>query len=545
MAINSNKHKHLKKMRIANWNKADDNLFNKLGATREELAQLQMTFQGKIVLPVDPEYDQDRQGNPLYPEYPKIIAYCDGPSDVQIALQWAHTKPDWVVTCRGGGHSTAGYSVNNGMVLDVSNINYVLIDKTSMTARVGAGANWGQVIAELNRQGVHTVTGGCPTVGVAGYTMGGGYGFTSREFGMGLDNALQMTVMLQDGTAVVATPTNNYQDLFWAMCGGTGNNFGVLLEVIFKLYNKNIFWGFGIRWPLENAAKALTVMQKYFMKDGVTGKLGYQTVLATLSDNTKALAMLGMFDGPVSEGRTVLKPLLSTPGANLFFDEVNTYAYLNEHLLDDNLHPPADDLIEFKHSGYIAKPLTEVDWAKIVAYFDTAPNEYAIAGIEPYGGRINAIPKYNTSFIHRDVYMDFFVDSFFYESGKPTSREQAQKWLDGYMNLMQGYFNGHMYQNYPIRDFPGFPNAYWDDLAFNQLRKIKTKYDSGNFFRFEQSIPPFTVAEDIKKSSTSLLSLKKLRAVKKILRSVKTKKSTRTAKQKPTSKKRRVSANKK
>jgi hypothetical protein len=532
MAINTNKHKLAKQKRIANWNKAGDNLFNNLGATREELAQLLMSFQGEIVLPVDPDYDNDRQGNPLYPEYPKIIAYCSGPSDVQIALQWAHAKPDWVVTCRGGGHSTAGFSVNNGMVLDVSNINYVLIDKTSMTARVGAGANWGQVIAELDKEKVHTVTGGCPDVGISGYTMGGGYGFTSREFGMGSDNVLQMTVMLQDGSTVTANKTTNNK-LFWAMRGGTGNNFGVLLEVVFKLYNRNIFWGFGIRWPLQNAAAALLFMQTYYMKVGAPKELGYQTVIATMSDNTKALAMLGMYDGSVAKGMEILQPLLQTTGATLFVNEVNTYAYLNEHLLDDNLHPPPDpsviELIEFKHAGYIAKPLNAGDWVKVVNYFMTSPNIYDIVVIEPYGGAINAVPKYDSAFIHRDVYMDFFVDSFFDENGTITSRAEALKWLDGYMGIMQGYFNGHMYQNYPIRDFPGFGTSYWDDTAFDQLSKVKTMYDENNFFHFEQSIPP-----SIEAASSKLVGRSSIRKKTKPAKPKKVKKALNTSPKKIT-----------
>jgi FAD binding domain/Berberine and berberine like len=504
MPINTNKQKRAKEMRIASWPPAHDNLYQKLGATHEELANLQMAFQGTIVLPTDPEYDQDRQGNTLYPEYPKILAYCQSPSDVSIALGWAHDKPDWVVTCRSGGHSTAGFSVNNGMVLDVSNINHVIIDKIGKKARVGAGANWGQVIAELDANEVHTVTGGCPDVGVAGYLQGGGYGFTSREFGMGSDNVVQMRVVLADGTTVVATKTNEYADLFWAMRGGTGNNFGVLIEVILHLYDVNNFWGFGIRWPLENASAALALMQAQYMKSGAPRRLGYQTVLATMKDGNRALAMLGMFDGPPASGMTILQPLLATQGADLFYQPgVQSYSWLNEHLLDDNLFPPVDGLIELKQAGYIAKPMFEGDWVQVVNYFQSSPNKYDIVVIEPYGGTINVVPVKDSAFIHRDVYMDFFVDSFFFESGQPTSRGQAQQWLQGYMNLMQGNFNGRMYQNYPIRNFPGFPTAYWDQSTFNQLRTVKTKYDRDNFFRFEQSIPPYTDAVNIKRANAS------------------------------------------
>jgi hypothetical protein len=233
------------------------------------------------------------------------------------------------------------------------------------------------------------------------------------------------------------------------------------------------------------------------MKGGAPKQLGYQTVLATMSDNTQALAMLGMFDGTEAEGLAALQPLLNTPGANLFYmPGIQSYAWLNEHLLDDNLHPPVDGLVEFKKAGYIAN--SYVDWVQAVKYFLSSPNIYNIVVIEPYGGRINQVPVSDSAFIHRDVYMDFFVDSFFFESGQPTSRAQAEMWLEGFMNLMAGNFNGHMYQNYPIRDFPGYPTAYWDQNTFNQLRKVKTYRDPDNFFRFEQSIPPDTDASNLK-----------------------------------------------
>jgi hypothetical protein len=135
---------------------------------------------------------------------------------------------------------------------------------------------------------------------------------------------------------------------------------------------------------------------------------------------------------------------------------------------------------------------------QVVKYFWTSPNLYDIVVIEPYGGAINAVPVRDSAFIHRNVYMDFFVDSFFFESGEPTSRGEAEAWLKGFMNLMQPYFNGHMYQNYPIRNFPGFGTAYWDAPTFLQLQKVKTEYDAGNFFRFEQSIPPAADAAKIR-----------------------------------------------
>jgi hypothetical protein len=204
--------------------------------------------------------------------------------------------------------------------------------------------------------------------------------------------------------------------------------------------------------------------------------------------------MFGLFDGSPDDGKAILTPLLSIPGASLFIDKVDRYINLYESLLDDNLNPPPDptvvELLELKRSGYIGKLLNKNDWLAIVNQFLKCPNEYDLLAIEAYGGTINAVPKYDTAFIHRNVYMDIFIDSFFDEKGTVTSRQDAQKWLDDYMALMQNYFNGHVYQNYPVRDLPDFGTTYWDKKAFSQLSQVKMIYDPANFFHFEQSIPP-------------------------------------------------------
>lgn len=490
MALKSFKHERAKDARIALVRqRVGDDVFQQLGTAREYVEAIERKFQGHIELPGMPGYDADRQSNPLYPAFPKLIAYCANEQDVALALGMAREhKWHGKTTCRSGGHSTAGYSVNDWMVIDVSLMDDVVIDPGAKRMTVAAGANWGRINAKLDLYQFHVPGGGCADVGVAGYMQGGGYGFTSREFGMNSDQVVDANIMLADGSIVLANEKTN-EALFWAIRGGTGNQFGVLLEVTYALSSLYEVWGFAIEWPLERAAAALTEMQANYMKTGAPAKLGYQTMFATLAGtNQRALVMLGMFHGSRDEGMRALQSLRATAGAKLATDRSGTYAALNESLLDILTHP-VDGLLELKRSGYISRPLNADGWEKIVQAYAAAPNNYNLVGIEPYGGAINACPVDKSAFVHRDVDMDLFVDSFFDAEGRITSEKAAAQWLADIMNAAEPYRNGHVYQNYPERDLKDYRTAYWGE-ALKTLQQVKRLYDPENFFAYGQSVAP-------------------------------------------------------
>jgi hypothetical protein len=172
-----------------------------------------------------------------------------------------------------------------------------------------------------------------------------------------------------------------------------------------------------------------------------------------------------------------------------------TYAQINSWLLEQPYEIPqlpTAPLGEDKQSGYVQNTLAVSDWQAIIDYYLTTPNIYNTLVIEPYGGAINAYPAGNSAFIHRTAAMDFFVDVFWdIATGQAGKEAEAKKWLDGFMSLMQPYFNGESYQNYPRRDLPDYPQQYWGD-SYPTLQQVKQKYDPYNAFNFQQSIalPP-------------------------------------------------------
>lgn len=499
---------------LAHLSVVPENVLKALGTDRASVAALMNAFKGQLVFPDSPHYNEDRQvSDPAFQEYPKAIAYCESLSDVQIILAWA-TGLNQRVACRSGGHSTAGFSVNDGIVLDTSRLNSVYVDAARKTAVVGPGTDFERLNASLDSFHLHVPGGGCPEVCVGGYMQGGGYGFTSREFGMNCDNVASVLVMLANGNVVKADSVN-HADLFWAIRGATGNNFGVLLETTYRLHDLWQIWGYGIRWSLADAPTAMEAMQRGYMRTGASSKLGYMTVITLQEDGEQWLLMRGVFDGSQAEARQALEPLLATPGAR--FDiplQRDSYYRINKLLLDTKPweipyvppHAPNATIKEDKQAGYISQPVPVTQWQKVIEHYRKAPVPFDTVVIEPYGGAINAYPTYGNAFIHRNVDMDFFVDTFWIVD---ADRPRAVAWLDDFMRLMAPYFNGEVYQNYPRRNTPNYRQAYWGD-AFPALLEYKLRYNNTHLFDFEQSISPAPPSHGVKGASVPVLPAKPL-----------------------------------
>ena len=500
MIYTKSKQRLAKEAAAAHFKNLPASMLAALGLDPAKLAALAAVFKGQLVFPGEANYDQDRQeSNPAFQAFPLLIAYCAAITDVALILGVARDS-GVKVACRSGGHSTAGYSVNDGIVLDTSRMNDVVVNAAAKTATVGPGTAFEKLNATLDSYHLHVPGGGCPDVCVGGYMQGGGYGFTSREFGMHCDNVLAVLVMLVDGS-IVAADANQHSDLVWAIRGGTGTNFGVLLQTTYRLHDLWQIQGFGLRWSLDDAPAALVVIQQIYTRGGAPSTLGHMTVITLQADNQPYLLMRGVFDGSAAQAMQALAPLLGTPGVQ--FDiplQQNSYYQINTLLLETAPwtipfvppQPPNTTIKEDKQSGYIATPVPLAHWQKVIDYYRTAPLPFNTMVIEPYGGAISAQPTFGNAFVHRQVDMDFFVDSFWVND---ADQPRAEAWLDGFMQLMAPYFNGEQYQNYPRRNTANYRQAFWGN-AFSTLLGIKQRYNNTAVFDFEQSISPAPAPHD-------------------------------------------------
>ena len=500
MSHQKSKHQIEKERRISEWRQFGDQSFPLLHCKFADVARLEQRIRGQVVVPGDPTYDAARQlSNPAFQKFPCIIVFCETPGDVRASLEFAKRFDLWIAT-RSSGHNTAGYSANDeGLVIDMSRMQYVHLEHPRKTrgrrkgrqaiAYVGAGSQWGYVYSVLDSAQLHIPGGGCEGVCVGGFVQGGGYSLSSRMYGMNSDSVLGLSVLLADGRVVTASKHHN-APLFWAMRGGTGNNFGILLEVKYRTVRTGPLWGFKIQWEIDDAPAAIFEMQNNYMKTG-TDRLGFRTN-ATTQDGRQVLLMGGVYRGTEREGREAIASLLRSRGATLLYSMNSSFMEINralEEFPEPTVKIPSGAK-EDKQSGYIREPLSLPEWKEIIDFFKQTPNPYSAFELEPYGAAINAVPRASTAFIHRDAVCDFFLDVFWVSEDE---REHAQRFLDDFMAMMQPYFNRpdgrpQAYQNYPRRTQTNYLELYFDGVI-PDLVTVKRMYDPDNVFRFEQSIP--------------------------------------------------------
>lgn len=469
---------------------AKTKLPKKLKSKATVFADLEESIKGKIVFPWSKEYDNDRQDfNNVYEAYPQMIVYVANIDDIRQMLAYAKSN-NIQTTIRSGGHSLADYSVCDGIIIDMSVLNDIHIDLATKTATIESGATFDSIFTKLEQYNLHMPGGGCPTVAIAGFMQGGGYGLTSRAYGMNCDCVIEVTVMLANGQIVVANKNNNNRDLLWAVCGGTGGNFGVLLSIKYQLVTLGEMMGLKMKWVIDpipdNAALALYTIQENYLKENAYPNLGIETVLTTDTDGKLKVMFCASWIGTQAAFENALKPLKKIAGAEVGKLYQGKYSYVNTKVLDGTPNLP-DDIKAYSRSLYIERNLAIDEWKNILTYFLSAPNKYTMVDMECYGGKINQMKAGTNAFIHRNVKMDFFCDAFF--NKETNDQKKNEEWLEAFYKFLAQYANGHSYQNYPNRKQLDFRKAYWGDY-YNQLVLIKNKYDPSNFFNYQQSIGP-------------------------------------------------------
>ena len=200
-----------------------------------ELDELRMRMRGQLLRPGHPGYDEARViFNGMFDRHPALIASCRGAADVMDAVHFAR-RHHLLLAVRGGGHSVAGNSMcDNGLVIDLSQMNSVFVDRKLQIACVQGGATWADVDRETQAFGLATPGGIVSHTGVAGLTLGGGIGWLRNKYGLSCDNLISAEVVTADGSVLTANDKEN-ADLFWALRGG-GGNFGVVTSFEFKLH---------------------------------------------------------------------------------------------------------------------------------------------------------------------------------------------------------------------------------------------------------------------------------------------------------------------
>lgn len=464
----------------------------KVALSNDILTALQSQLHGSLCLPDEAGYDEARTiWNAMIDRRPAAVVRCSGADDVMRAVRIAHDN-GLLVAVRGGGHNISGNAVcEGGLLIDLSPMRSVRVDPKTRTARVEPGVTLGEFDKEAQTFGLATPLGINSTTGVAGLTLGGGFGWLSRKFGFTVDNLLSADVVTADGALVQASATEN-PDLFWAIRGG-GGNFGVVTSFEFKLHpvGPDLVSGLIVH-PFARARELLA---------------GYREVAAAAPDDLTIWVVLRKapplpflpaevhgkdilvfavcYAGEPGEADGALAPLraLGEPIADVI--GVQPYAAW-QTAFDPLLTPGAFNY--WKSHNFTA--LSDGLFDTLIDYVGTLPTAECEIFIGQIGGASSRVAADATAYPHREANFVMNVHTRWRERGD----EQASiDWARGLFAATAPHATGGVYVNFmPEDETDRVAQAYGSNYA--RLEALKTKYDPDNLFRLNQNVQPISTA---------------------------------------------------
>jgi FAD/FMN-containing dehydrogenase len=449
---------------------------------------LEASLRGQLLREGDEGYDQARSiWNAMIDRKPALIARCSGVADVKTSVDFARTH-GLLTAIHGAGHNIAGNAVcEGGLMIDVSELREVRIDPKARRAHVGPGATLGDFDHEAQSFGLATPTGINSTTGVAGLTLGGGFGWLSRKYGMTVDSLTAADVVTADGKFMRASADEN-EDLFWAVRGG-GGNFGVVTRFEFQLYpvGPEVYAGLVV-YPQSEAASILRKYREYVSKLGddtsvwvVLRKAPPLPFLPEEAHGSDVLVFPMLHAGDPEEGKKALEPVrnFGTPlgehlgvmpyaGWQMAFDALLTPGARN-YWKSHNFSELKDEAIDLalSYAAKVPSPQCEIFFAHLGAA-TTRPASDA------------------TAYSHRDAE---FVMNVHGRWDSSADDKKCIGWARDFFRETSPFATGGVYINFMTEDetdrvSSGFGSSY------NRLVQIKKKYDPNNLFRMNQNISP-------------------------------------------------------
>jgi FAD/FMN-containing dehydrogenase len=445
-------------------------------------------LRGSLVRPGDAAYDEARAvWNARIDRHPAAIVRCAGVEDVVVALGAAR---EWKLplAVRGGGHDYAGLSTcEGGIVVDLAALHEVTVDPAAMTVRAQAGARWSAVDGATQAHGLATTGGTVSSVGVAGYTLGGGMGHLSRLHGLAVDNLLSADLVTAGGEAVRASAVEN-PDLFWAIRGG-GGNFGVATAFEYRLHRvgPEVLTG-QIVYPFSAATKVLEAYRRFAAEapDELTcyafifnippvppfperyhGQVGIDLVVVHV--------------GEIAEGLRLIEPL-RTLGEPVL-DAVGPQPYATVQQTFDAGMPKG--LRWYSRAHHLDRLSDEVI-TTVVEHARQLPGLFTMAYFGPLGGAIGRVDPGATAFPDRSAAFAFHILSGWADS---AADERNIAWTRTFHQALRPHAKGAVYVNLLSEDEDArIPTAY--GANYDRLAAAKRRWDPGNLFRLNHNVPP-------------------------------------------------------
>jgi FAD/FMN-containing dehydrogenase len=454
----------------------------------DALQKINGGLRGSALTAADGDYEKARAiWNAMIDRRPAMIARCAGPADVINAVTFARDH-NLLLAVHGAGHNIAGNAVcDGGLMLDLSAMKSVRVDPKRRTAWVEPGVILGEFDHEAQAFGLATPLGINSTTGISGLTLGGGFGWISRKFGMTIDNLVAADVVTVDGDLVRASADEN-PDLFWAIRGG-GGNFGVVTAFEFGLHpiGPEVMSGLLVH-PFERAPELLRRYREVTAEapDELTcyallRKAPPLPFLPAEVHGTEVLVFGACYAGPMDEGERAMAPLraLGEPIADAIAPHTFTHW---QSAFDPLLEPGARNY--WKSHDF--KDLSDALLDTVVDYAGRLPTPECEIFIAHLGGAIGRVPVDATAYPHRDA--EFLVN-IHTRWRDPAQDDECIGWARALFEAAKPMATGGVYVNFmPDDEADRVDGAYGANRQ--RLAALKAKYDPGNLFRLNQNIQP-------------------------------------------------------
>jgi FAD/FMN-containing dehydrogenase len=453
-----------------------------------QIDEFQAHFRGEVLVPGDASYDEVRQiWNAMIDRRPALIARCGTPDDVVQAVKFARTH-DLLVSIRGGGHNIAGNAVcDDGLMIDLSPMKGVQVDPQARRATVEPGCTLADFDAAAQAHGLATPVGINSTTGVAGLTLGGGFGWLSRKYGMTIDNLLSAEVVTADGKQVHASETEN-SDLFWGLRGG-GGNFGVVTRFDFRLHpvGPDLLTGL-IVFPFDQAKSVLTKFARFTetMPDDlnvwmVTRKAPPLPFLPEAVHGKEIVVLAVCYAGDPAEGEKLIAPLRGFGTAHGEHIGVQPYTAWQQ-AFDPLLTPGARNYWKSHNFAQLGEGAIDT----IIEYAATLPSPQCEIFIGTIGGQTARVAPEAMAYSSRDARYVMNVHGR-WESAADDERGIA--WAREFFAKAQPFASRGAYINF-LTEEESDRIAFAYGATYQRLVELKKKYDPTNLFRMNQNIKP-------------------------------------------------------
>ena len=452
-----------------------------------DIENFKASLLGELLRPGDPGYDDARKiWNGMIDKRPALIVHCAGVADVIHCVNFAQAN-SLLVAVRGGGHNVSGNAMcDGGLVIDLSRMKSVRVDPGHRTARAEPGVTWREFDHATQTFGLATTGGQISTAGIAGFTLGGGWGYLARKHGLSCDNLLSLDIVTADGRFLTASASEN-ADLFWGLRGG-GGNFGVVTSFEYQLHPVGPVFAGIVAYHIQKAKTVLELFRE--VTSTAPEELAFDIVLITLPDGTPIVGMNICYNGPIAEGEKVVKPLRSA-GAPVL-DQVGPIPYTAAQQLIDGFYPTG--LLSYWKSSFLDK-ITDGAIDTMVTYCNKRPTPICHAVIEhQLGGAVKRADRGATAFAHRDVEYSFLSAGV---CAEPADAEKPVRWARDFWSAMQPFSTGGVYVNYLGREADEGRErvkAAYGPEKYARLVALKNKYDPENLFCLNQNIEPSQAA---------------------------------------------------